>query len=53
MSWGTLAHQLGYEDTTVADVRIANSGPMMMKDQPDTVATLISALAAKGFAAKK
>ena len=42
------------EDTTVAvPVRIANSGPMVMKDQPDTLATLIAALAAKGFAAKK
>jgi pimeloyl-ACP methyl ester carboxylesterase len=53
-SWSSVAKTLGYEDTTVAaPFRIGSSGPMVMKDQPDTLATLISAIAAKGFAAKK
>jgi pimeloyl-ACP methyl ester carboxylesterase len=51
-SWGAVSKQFGYDDTTAVPVRIAGSGPMVMKDQPDTLAALITSLAAKGFAAK-
>jgi pimeloyl-ACP methyl ester carboxylesterase len=53
-SWGTCARQLGMDDTTrVTGVRISNSGPMVMKDQPDTLAALITSFAERGFATKK
>jgi pimeloyl-ACP methyl ester carboxylesterase len=52
-SWGTVSRQFGYDDSTFTQpVRIADCGPMVMKDQPDTLAALITALATKGFAAK-
>jgi pimeloyl-ACP methyl ester carboxylesterase len=53
-SWGACAKQLGMDDSTrVTGVHISNSGPMVMKDQPDSLAAIITAFAAKGFATKK
>lgn len=53
-TWGACAKQLGLDDSTRAiGVRISNSGPMVMKDQPDTLAAMISAFATKGFAGKR
>ncbi len=53
-TWGTVAKAAGYEDSTAfVPTRVANSGTMVMKDQPDTLATLISNFAAARFAAKK
>lgn len=53
-TWGEVARSLGYEDTTVAvPRRIADAGTMVMKDQPDTLAALLSAYADARFAAKK
>ena len=53
-TWGGLAKNFGYEDTTLAaPVRIVNSGPMVMKDQPDTLAALIGAFAQRGYAGRK
>ena len=45
-SWGALAKQFGYEDSTVAvPRRIANAGFLVMKDQPDSLAAMISEFA--------
>ncbi len=53
-SWGTVARTLGYEDSTLAvPTRVTGSGPMVMKDQPDTLASIIGSLAARAFAAKR
>jgi pimeloyl-[acyl-carrier protein] methyl ester esterase len=53
-SWGTIAKTYGYEDSTlVTPVRISNTGPMVMKDQPDTLAALVADFATRRFAAKK
>ena len=53
-SWGACAKELGYEDSTrVVPVRITRSGPLVMKDQPDTLAALITSFAARGFATKR
>lgn len=53
-SWGTLAKQLGWDDTTrVVARRIGNAGPLFMKEQPDTLAAMIDRFATRVFAAKK
>ena len=53
-SWGTASKAFGYEDSTVAvPVRIANAGMLVMKDQPDTLAALITRFARRSFAAHK
>ncbi len=52
-TWGTVAKATGYEDSTAfVPTRVTNSGPMIMKDQPDTLAAIITNFAAKRFAAK-
>lgn len=51
---GTVMRIFGIEDSTLASpLRIANSGRLPMKDQPDTLATWISGFATRSFAAKK
>jgi len=44
---------LGWEDTTLAVRRVPNSGYWAMKDQPDTLASWISAFAAERLGAAK
>ena len=52
--WGTVAHAYGIEDSTIAvPTRIAGAGTMVMKDQPDTLAAVITAFAQKSFATKR
>ncbi len=50
---GVALKQLGWEDTTAAVRRLPDSGYWAMKDQPDTLAAIISEFAAARFAAKK
>ena len=51
---GAALRQLGYEDTSAVQVRrIANAGYLMMKDQPDTLAAVISEFSARALAGKK
>lgn len=53
-NWGVLAKAFGWEDTTIAvPRRIANSGYMVMKDQPDTLAAMVSELATASFARRR
>jgi pimeloyl-ACP methyl ester carboxylesterase len=52
--WSTVAKKFGYEDTTIAvPRRIAGAGILVMKDQPDTLASIVSRYAGQRFAAKK
>jgi pimeloyl-ACP methyl ester carboxylesterase len=52
--WGPLSKSLGMDDSTsVEPRRVANAGVFLMKDQPDTLAAMISDYAAARFAAKK
>lgn len=45
-AWGTLAKAAGYEDSTIAvPQRIAGAGLLVMKDQPDTLAAVVSRFA--------
>jgi pimeloyl-ACP methyl ester carboxylesterase len=54
MSWGTFAKALGYEDSTIAVPRRLNgAGPFVAKEQPDTLAALVSAFAQRAYAGKK
>jgi pimeloyl-ACP methyl ester carboxylesterase len=51
---GAVLRTLGYEDTSAVSVRrIANAGYMVMQDQPDTLAAVISDFAARVLAAKR
>ena len=50
---GAVLKQLGWEDTTATVRRLPDSGYWAMKDQPDTLAAIISEFAAARFAAKK
>jgi pimeloyl-ACP methyl ester carboxylesterase len=53
-SAGTTMRAIGIEDTTLAmPRRIANAGPQVMKDQPDTLATWISGFTARSLAGKR
>jgi pimeloyl-ACP methyl ester carboxylesterase len=53
-SAGTTMRAFGMEDTTLASpLRIANSGPQPMKDQPDAVASWISEFAVRSFAEQR
>jgi pimeloyl-ACP methyl ester carboxylesterase len=53
-TWGAISKAFGYEDSTVAvPVRVANAGMLVMKDQPDTLAALISRFARRSFAARR
>ncbi|MFN8587285.1 MAG: alpha/beta hydrolase [Candidatus Eisenbacteria bacterium] len=52
-SWGTLAKGAGYEDSTfAAPRRLAGAGMLVMKDQPDTLAAIVSEFANARVAAK-
>lgn len=52
--WGTIAKQFGIDDSTLAvPHRVRNAGPLVMKDQPDTLAALLADAAVKSFAAAK
>jgi pimeloyl-ACP methyl ester carboxylesterase len=54
MLWGPVSKGMGYDDSTsVQPRRIANSGFLVMKDQPDTLAAILSDYAAARFSAKK
>ncbi len=53
-TWGEIAKRFGYEDTTIAvPHRLVSAGTLVAKDQPDSLAELLSAYAAKRFAAAK
>lgn len=53
-SAGATLQALGYEDTTLTAMRrVANAGYLVMKDQPDTLAALITAFTARRLAAAK
>jgi pimeloyl-ACP methyl ester carboxylesterase len=52
--WGTVSKGMGYEDSTsVVPRRVASAGMLVMKDQPDTLAAILSEYAAARFAANK
>lgn len=52
--WGEVAKSFGYEDTTVAvPRRVGGAGMLMAKDQPDTLAAILSAYGAKRLGAAK
>lgn len=52
--WGEVSKSLGYEDSTIAvPRRVAGSGMLMAKDQPDTLAAILSAYAAKRLGGAK
>lgn len=53
MTSGAVLKALGWEDTTAAVLRLADSGYWAMKDQPDSLAAIISQFAAASFAAAK
>ena len=53
MSSGAVLRQLGWEDTTAAVRRLADSAYWAMKDQPDTLAAIIGQFAAARFAPAK
>lgn len=54
MLWGPVSKSMGYEDSTsVEPRRIAKSGFLVMKDQPDTLAAILSDYATARFSAKK
>ncbi len=53
MTSGAVLRQLGWDDTTGAVRRLADSGFWAPKDQPDSLAAIISRFAAERFAAKK
>jgi len=53
-TWGEIARKFGYEDTTVAvPHRLVSAGTLVAKDQPDSLADLLSAYAAERLAAAK
>ncbi len=53
-SWGTVAREIGYEDTTgIRPRRLQGTGYMVMQDQPDTLAAVIADFTARTLAAKK
>ena len=52
--WPTLAKELGYDDpAAVTARRLAEGGPLIMKEQPDSLAAVIREFAARAIAAKK
>lgn len=53
MSSGAVLKQLGWDDTTATVLRLPESGYWAMKDQPDSLAELISQFATASFAAAK
>ena len=52
--WPTLAKEMGYDDpAAVTARRLAEGGPLIMKEQPDSLSTVIREFAARAIAAKK
>jgi len=52
--WPTVAKELGYDDpATVTARRLAEGGPLIMKDHPDSLATVIREFTAQAITAKK
>jgi pimeloyl-ACP methyl ester carboxylesterase len=53
-TWGVVAKQMGWEDTTlVVPRRVSNAGYLVMSDQPDTLAAMITEFATARLTAKK
>ena len=53
-SWGTVARDIGYEDTTGTRMqRIRGAGYLVMQDLPDSLAAVIADFTARSLAAKK
>ena len=50
---GAALKQLGWDDTTATALRVADAAYWVMKDQPDTLAAIISDFATARIAAKK
>jgi pimeloyl-ACP methyl ester carboxylesterase len=52
--WGPLSKKMGMDDSTsVEPRRVAKTGAFIVKDQPDTLAAILSEYAVERFAAKK
>ena len=52
--WAMVSKKMGYDEgPVVASRRVANSGALIMKEQPDTLAAVIREFAAQAMAAKK
>jgi len=52
--WPTLAKELGYDDpAAIHSRRLAEGGPLIMKEQPDSLAAVIREFTAEALAAKK
>lgn len=53
-NWGPVSKSLGYDDSTmVTPRRVTGAGTLVMKDQPDTLAAILSGYAAARFAAAR
>ena len=53
MTSGSVLKTMGWEDTTASAIRIPDAAFWVMKDQPDTLAAIISEFATARIAAKK
>ena len=53
MTPGSVLKVMGWEDTTAAPLRVADAAYWVMKDQPDTLAAIISNFATSRIAGKK
>lgn len=52
--WGPTSKSMGYDDSTmVTPHRIVSAGTLVMKDQPDSLAAILTGYATERFAAKK
>jgi pimeloyl-ACP methyl ester carboxylesterase len=52
--WPVLAREWGYDDpAAIATRRVAHSGALIMKEQPDTLAAVVAEFAARAMAGKK
>lgn len=52
--WGPVSKRLGYDDSTaVTPHRIVSAGTLVMKDQPDSLAAILTGYATMRFAAQK
>ena len=53
MTSGSVLKTMGWEDTTASAIRVADAAFWVMKDQPDTLAAIVSQFATARIAAKK
>jgi pimeloyl-ACP methyl ester carboxylesterase len=53
MTSGSVLKTMGWEDTTARAIRVADAAFWVMKDQPDTLAAIVSQFATARIAAKK